>query len=145
MKKNILLAFLGFVVVTTAVLAYFLLPSNGESESAHNAPPVAELSAEQLAIAEAAKKFELLRQHADEGQLEAQKKLATAYSEGRGTKKDIVQGKMWWNIVAMAGNKSAVEKRDALRGKMSMPDITQADRLTWAWLSNHPIQHVQSK
>ena len=143
MRKKILLALLGVVVVTTAVVAYVLTASGGGDEAAHTAPPVAELSAEQLAIAEAAKKIERLRQHADEGQPEALKQLAIAYSEGRGTKKDLVQGKMWWNIVAMAGNKSAVEKREALRGKMSPADIAEADRLTWAWLATHPIQRKQ--
>ena len=156
--KKIVLVLLGCVALTTTVLAYFQMAFNRQDESARapspaaelstppvaelSPPPVAELSAEKqaLAAAEAAKKFALLRRQADEGYPEAQKQLAMAYSTGRGTKKDPVLGKMWWNIVAMDGDKTAVEKRDALRGKMSPADIAEADRLTWAWRATHVLQ-----
>ncbi len=140
MKKTIL-AVVVFLAITGAILAYFLIPLN-DGQQAASAPPVPELTEEEKAAAKTKcpKEIALACLHAEEGLPEAQKKLAVAYSTGKGIEKNLLLSKMWWNIIAIGGDTTARAKRDVLRGKMSIADIAEADRLAWEWLAAHPTQ-----
>ena len=145
--KGTILAIVACVAVTAAILTYVLFSFNKEHESADATPVARELTAEEKAAAttKCPKEIALVCLQANDGQPESQKHLAVAYSTGKGTKKNVVLGKMWWNIIAMAGNKTAVEKRDILRGKMAPAVIAEADRLTWEWLASHPTRHPPAR
>ena len=67
---------------------------------------------------------------AEEGAADAQLKVATMFDKGLGVPKDYIKAYMWYNLAAAQGDPAAREGRDQLEGRMTPPQIAEAQRLS---------------
>jgi TPR repeat protein len=74
-----------------------------------------------------------LRRAADRGNAKAQYHLGLLYEKGRGVPRDAVQALMWLDLAAAQGDSLAAKYGDQLAGKMTSPEINQAEALAAAW------------
>ena len=70
---------------------------------------------------------------ADQGDALAQIKLGSMYELGNGVTQDFVQAHKWYNLGAANGEKEAAEIRDALAKRMTLAQITEAQKLALEW------------
>jgi hypothetical protein len=71
---------------------------------------------------------------AEKGNSNAQANLGLIYERG---KNDPVQAYMWYSIAAARGNWDARDHLQQIAGKMTGPQIAQAQRLATAWWDRH--------
>ena len=69
------------------------------------------------------------RRSAEQGYANAQSNLGVMYGNGNGVIQDNIYAHMWWNVSASTGNKNAVTNRDIVAKRMTMTDISTAQKL----------------
>jgi TPR repeat protein len=73
------------------------------------------------------------------------------YSEGRGTKRDLVKAYMWAAVAGSGQHPEAKEYLESLTPKMTEHQISHAQALALDWLKQHPrdpeksLDHVHYK
>jgi TPR repeat protein len=75
----------------------------------------------------------LFRSAANQGDAEAQLALGVLYEEGHGVIQDFVQAHMWYNLAAASGFPGAEARRNAISSKMTMDQISEAQKLAAQW------------
>ncbi len=70
---------------------------------------------------------------AEQGDAVAQYFLAHMYENGQGVPQDDVQARMWLNLAAAQGNKTARKMRGILAQKMTPAQLADAQRLAREW------------
>ena len=70
---------------------------------------------------------------ADQGDAMAQANLGTKYANGEGVPRDYVLAYMWWNLGAARGNELGRKNRDLIAPRMTLADISEAQRLSREW------------
>ena len=70
---------------------------------------------------------------ADQGNAQAQVNLGDMYANGKGVPRDYVLAYMWSNLGAAGGNEIAREYRDLIARRMTLTDISEAQRLSREW------------
>jgi len=71
------------------------------------------------------------------GNLEAQHILGVIYWDGRGVARNYVSSYMWFNIASHNGSESAADSVRRIAGKLSAPDILEAERRAQACLKSN--------
>jgi TPR repeat protein len=51
------------------------------------------------------------------------------YMMGNGVVQDKIKAHMWWNFAAMKGDSEAARKRDIIAAKMTLEQVTEAQKL----------------
>ena len=51
----------------------------------------------------------------------------------QGVQQNYVQAHKWWNLAAVSGDKDAIKNRDIVAGKMTPPQIAEAQKLAREW------------
>ncbi len=74
----------------------------------------------------------IFRQHADQGDANAQHNLGVMYEKGRGVTQDYVQAHMWYNLAAR-GLLIGRVNRDLLAKQMTPAQIAEAQKLAREW------------
>ena len=75
---------------------------------------------------------------AEQGDATAQSNLGLMYARGEGVPEDNVLAYMWLNLAAAQGGEGAKTAKDILVERMTREQITEAQRLSRAWLEAHP-------
>ncbi len=70
---------------------------------------------------------------AEQGDAVAQYFLAHMYENGQGVPQDDVQARMWLNLAAAQGNKTARKMRGILAEKMTPAQLADAQRMAREW------------
>jgi TPR repeat protein len=70
---------------------------------------------------------------ADHGSAEAQYRLGICYERREGVPKNFITAYKWYNIAAASGHERAGESRDALAYRMTVGEITLAQRISSEW------------
>ena len=73
----------------------------------------------------------------EQGHALAQLNLGLMYATGWGVIQDYVQAHMWVNIAVANGNEYGRKARDVLEKSMSLDQINEAKKLSWAWMWEH--------
>ena len=73
----------------------------------------------------------------EQGHALAQLNLGLMYATGWGVIQDYVQAHMWANIAVANGNEYGRKARDVLEKSMSLDQINEAKKLSWAWMWEH--------
>ena len=55
------------------------------------------------------------------------------YREGQGVPQDYVQAHKWYNLAATQGDEDALKNRDDVAKRMSLADISKAQKLAREW------------
>jgi uncharacterized protein len=55
------------------------------------------------------------------------------YAEGHGVPRDYVTAHMWFNLVAVNGDKDAVKALDEVAAKMTPAQVAEAQKLAREW------------
>jgi TPR repeat protein len=89
--------------------------------------------------AEAAKWY---RKAAGQGHTKAQLNLGFMYERAKGVPHDYVQAYMWLNLAAVGASAgedrdAAIRVRDIIEKRMSLAEVTKAQRLAHEWLEKH--------
>jgi len=74
-----------------------------------------------------------LLEEADRGSAQAQYRLGQLFEEGRGTPRDVAMAHAWYALAAAQGMPEASRARDALAGKMTREELSEAYRLAIMW------------
>lgn len=74
-----------------------------------------------------------LQAAADEGQVDAQLRLARAYAAGRTVPRDRMMAYVWYNLAASQGSEDAGTERDKLSRLLTGPEVAQAEALSRDW------------
>ncbi len=69
-----------------------------------------------------------LRLAAAQGNATAQYHLGGMYFQGQGVVQDYIRAHMWFNLVAVSGDKDAAKNRDILASKMTSQQIGEAQK-----------------
>ncbi len=77
------------------------------------------------------------RKAAEQGNAYAQANLGVMYELGRGVTPDEVQAHLWYSLAADQGNEFAATRQNFLAAKMSVSQITDAERRAREWLDQH--------
>ena len=77
----------------------------------------------------------LLSPLAEEGVDDAQYVMGVMHENGGGVPQDFLHAYKWYNLAASKGNKRALKARDNLAARMTIGDISSAQRLSREWLS----------
>lgn len=80
---------------------------------------------------------------AEQGLTPAQISIGKMYAGGFGIAQDNVQARKWFSIASELGDHDASFKRDDLTTRMSAEEISEAERLSDAWMQNY--QNLQAK
>jgi TPR repeat protein len=78
---------------------------------------------------------------AEQGFPEAQANLGHQYQVGQGVPKNYTQALMWYNLAIELGQKDAEIERDLLARLMTPEQITKAQGLAHAWLTQYETQN----
>ena len=70
---------------------------------------------------------------ADQGDASAQITLGLRYDDGRGVPQDYVLAHMWLSLASAGGNADAQKHRSIIASKMTPAQISEAQRLAYAW------------
>ena len=70
---------------------------------------------------------------ADQGHAMAQANLGGMYANGEGVPRDYVLAYMWSNLGAARGNEIGRKNRDLIARRMTLTDISEAQRLSREW------------
>lgn len=76
---------------------------------------------------------EWYRKRAEQGNLDAQIKIASRYLWGKGIEKDIVKAHMWFNIASSSGDENALASRESVEASMTLEQIDEAQKLAREW------------
>ena len=76
---------------------------------------------------------------AEKGDLRAQYVLGIMYGKGDGVPQDYRHAYKWFNIAATRGHAQAKTARNALANRMTAADVSEAQKLSRAWLAKHPV------
>ena len=86
----------------------------------------------------------LWRPLAEQGDASAQLNLGAMYSNGQGIPQDYIRAHKWYNLSAsrfLASEREyrdmAAAKRDSVAAKMTLSDISKAQRLAREWQEQH--------
>jgi TPR repeat protein len=74
--------------------------------------------------------IELFRLLAEQGNAGAQNNLGVMYRNGEGVTQDYVRARMWFNLAARKGDEDAKENRLRVAKKMTLPQISEAQKMT---------------
>jgi uncharacterized protein len=85
---------------------------------------------------EAASAVEWFRKAADQGAAIAQYELGTMYWDGEGVQTDQVLAYLWLSLAAAQNYESAKVALGVVEGKMSLPNLLEAQRLSRGWKAN---------
>ena len=77
------------------------------------------------------------RKAAEQGNTNAQKNLGVMYVKGDGVPQDYVEALMWLDLSAAQGHKAALKVADMISLRMTLADISKAQRLAREWMEKH--------
>ncbi len=75
---------------------------------------------------------------AERGLSDIQFNLAVLYENGLGVPQDAKQAYKWLSLAAKSGDKEAVRRRDIMKGKLTAPQISDAEAMLKTWMSKAP-------
>jgi len=70
---------------------------------------------------------------AEQGDAPAFAELGLMYAQGRGVPQDFIQAHMWFNLAAANGEENSAERLDILAMKMTLAQITEAQKRAREW------------
>jgi TPR repeat protein len=73
------------------------------------------------------------RKAAEQGLVQAEFNMGVMYTNGQGVPQDYVMAHMWFNLAAAAGDKDALNDRDAIARRMTPAQIREAQKLAREW------------
>lgn len=74
-------------------------------------------------------------QASERGLADSQFNLAVLYENGLGVEKDLQQAFKWLSLAARSGDTEAVRRRDILKGKLTLSEISEAEAMVNKWRS----------
>ena len=77
------------------------------------------------------------RKAAEQGHAVAQRSLGMKYKYGIGVQQDYVFAHMWFSLSAANGDKFATESRSEVFERMTLAQISKAQKMTREWLEKH--------
>jgi uncharacterized protein len=77
------------------------------------------------------------------GDADAYFELGIAYSSGTaGVEIDLIEAHKWFNLASLSGDERAQECRAEIADELSAREISEAQKLARAWLSQTQMRHA---